>query len=478
MQKLWKYGLLVISMCYAGSNLCAQAPTPGMETPGLDLADSLRPFVIRNIIITGNKKTKPYIIERELPFYRGDSVNLAELVSKFDRARELLMNTTLFNEAIVALEKFEGYQVDVSIEVKERWYIFPIPYFKPVDRNLSEWAKQGYAFDRVNYGFKLNYNNFTGRNDKLKFWLITGYTRQVQFQYELPYVDRALKYGVRVGFSYMSNKEVNYGTVNNEQLFYSDSNRNNTLSRQVSANIDLTYRPGIWTRNSMRIAFIHQEVDTAVINRNPKYFSGKTNKISFPEISYRLEYTNVDYIPYPQKGLSGEVSILKRGLNRDFNMWQLSAKGSKHSMLGPKTSYSLQAAGVLRLPLDQPFINQRLFGYGDFYLRGLEKYVIDGVGAALVKNTLRQRILQFHVPSPFNSRTHDKIPFSIYLKTYGDVGYAYSKNTSNNALGNRMLYTGGFGLDVVTFYDLALRFEYSFNQLGQRGFFFHLKNDF
>ena len=38
--------------------------------------------------------------------------------------------------------------------------------------------------------------------------------------------------------------------------------------------------------------------------------------------------------------------------------------------------------------------------------------------------------------------------------------------------------TGGLGVDVVTFYDFILRFDYSFNQLGQKGLFLHVKNDF
>ncbi len=58
------------------------------------------------------------------------------------------------------------------------------------------------------------------------------------------------------------------------------------------------------------------------------------------------------------------------------------------------------------------------------------------------------------------------------------MGYAYNKNFTNNSLTNRMLYTGGFGMDVVTFYDIILRFDYSFNQMGQKGLFFHVKNDF
>src|SRR5205085_1987796 len=111
-------------------------------------------FIVGDIVISGNKHTKNYIIERELPFKSGDSVQLPELVKQFETARQQLINTRLFNEAIVSLKSVHGYIVDISIELKERWYVFPIPYIKPVDRNLSEWAKQGYGSDRLNYGFK------------------------------------------------------------------------------------------------------------------------------------------------------------------------------------------------------------------------------------------------------------------------------------------------------------------------------------
>jgi outer membrane protein assembly factor BamA len=478
MRKRWKYGLLLACICISYGRLCAQDAGPGNLLNQAGASDSLHPFVVRDIIISGNRKTKPYIIERELLFKRGDSVNLADLVSRFGRSKELLMNTSLFHEAVVYLKQFQGYKVDIGVDVKERWYLFPIPYFKPVDRNLSEWAKQGYSFSRVNYGLKLNYNNFTGRNDKLKLWLLTGYTKQFQFQYELPYVDKSLRYGARIGFSYMNNTEVNYATTNNEQMFYPhpDSSSSNIVARQWSGNIDITYRPAIKTRNTLRIAFVKQVVDSAIIARNPKYFSTGSTTLSFPEFSYRLEYTDLDYNPYPQKGVSGEVGLLKRGLNKDFNMWQLTAKGGMHGFLATKLSYSVTASGVLRVPFDQPFINMRLLGYGDFYLRGLEKYVIDGVGAMLLKNTLRRQVFQFYIPTPF--RSHEKIPFTIFAKTYADVGYAYNKSAYTNTLNNRMLYTGGFGVDVLTFYDLSFKFEYSFNQLGQSGFFLHFKNDF
>ena len=65
---------------------------------GLKNTSSSTHFIIGTIFIDGNKKTKPYIIERELPFQSGDSIYLPQLVSGFELARQQLMNTRLFNE--------------------------------------------------------------------------------------------------------------------------------------------------------------------------------------------------------------------------------------------------------------------------------------------------------------------------------------------------------------------------------------------
>ncbi len=62
------------------------------------------------------------------------------------------------------------------------------------------------------------------------------------------------------------------------------------------------------------------------------------------------------------------------------------------------------------------------------------------------------------------------LPFMA--KIFGDMGYAYNKTFTENSLVNKMLYTAGAGIDVVSSYDFVFRCEYSFNQLGQSGFFF------
>lgn len=437
--------------------------------------NSSTPFVVGDIIIEGNKRTKPYIIERELPFKRGDSINLPELVKGFEISRQQLMNTTLFNEVIISLKSFRGYMVDILIQVKERWYIFPIPYLKPIDRNLNEWAKQGYSLDRVNYGFKFTYNNFTGRNDKLKLWLITGYTQQLQFQYDQPYADKSLKHGYKIGFTYSFNREINYATIDNQQVFV-DSLPDGI--KQWSGHIDYTYRPGLRTTHLVSLSYTHQLVDPRINELNPKYYGSFRNEISFPELTYNISYVNVDYKPFPLTGWLADGTVSKRGYNREMNQWQMSGRASKGWALNKKAFYGLQGVGMLRFPFNQPYINQRMFGYGDMYLRGLENYVIDGAAGFLVRNTLRHQILKFSVPTYIKSKSHDRIPFRIYARLFGDAGYSYNKNFTNNSLTNRTLYTYGAGLDIVSFYDFVLRLDYSFNQLGQNGLFLHIKNDF
>ena len=401
------------------------------------------------------------------------------------------MNLRLFNDVVVSLKTFRGSVVDVSIDVKERWYLFPVPFFRPIDRNLSEWAKQGYGLDRVNYGARLSYYNLTGRNDKLKALFITGYTPQVSFSYEQPNADKNLKHGYGVNVSYATAKEVNYLTQNNEQRFVPLAGPINSfdtslyhlfhrqvLNEQFNATLSYTYRPAIRTRHTIRLSYNINKIDRAVLIANPRYYGNGKLSISYPELIYTVEYNNSDYIAYPLTGFTGDASFTKRGINDDMNLWQVNARGIAGWKVANKLYFGVQGYGAIKLPFNQPYINQRLLGYGDAYLRGLEKYVIDGVAGGLVRTTLRKDALHFSIPLLSRFRSLDRIPFRIYLKTYADGGYTYNKNFASNPLSNRLLYTGGAGVDIVTFYDFVFRFEYSMNQLGQKGLFLHFRNDF
>ena len=159
-------------------------------------------------------------------------------------------------------------------------------------------------------------------------------------------------------------------------------------------------------------------------------------------------------------------------------MLTLEAGLNKYFDLGKNWYSSIQLNGKIKLPFEQAYINQRGLGYGENYLRGLEYYVIDGVATALARSTLKKKIISFNVPFPFFPNLLTKIPFTLFANTYADLGYAYTKKKYDTYLNNRLLYSGGFGIDILTLYDINLRFEYSFNQLKENGLFLHNQSGF
>ena len=177
-------------------------------------------YTIRAIDIQGNTKTKPYIILRELPYQQGSKITKDSLETLNTIAQNQLFNTSLFTEVKVASTEVDSSTIDIQIVVKERWYFFPLPYFRWVDRNFSQWwNEQHRSLDRVNYGINLKQSNVTGNNDRLVLGLITGYTHQALLRYSFPFIDRKLRFGTGFGFQYYTQKEMNYTTQNDKQVF-------------------------------------------------------------------------------------------------------------------------------------------------------------------------------------------------------------------------------------------------------------------
>jgi outer membrane protein assembly factor BamA len=445
----------------------AQISSAGYADPKTDLSvpNDSAVFRIGEIYITGNRKTKSYIIERELTFKRGDSVNLFDLVYAFRKGHDNLINTHLFNDVIIYLRGFRGYIADVEIDVKERWYIFPVPYFVPVDRNLAAWGEKDYSLSR---------------NDNLMAWLITGYSQRVELAYTNPYVDKDLKHGFGFSASYAAAKELDALTSNNEQYFINAdtiSFAGKYLSKEFSFSLRYYYRPAIKIRHFFRINFNAISIDSTVTVYNPYYFNNNKRSVLFPELIYALNYTDVDYVSYPLKGVMFETGFLKRGINSAMNMWQLYFRSTESWNIAWKTYFVTQNQCMVKLPLDEPFFNQQYLGYGELYLRGLDRYVVDGVAGTMFRNSLLRELFNFRIPF-LHVPSHDFIPIRIYACLFSDFGYVYNQSFTGNSLVNRPLYSAGFGVDLVTFYDLVLRLDYGFNQLGQNGLFLHIRNDF
>ena len=320
-----KHSIWLVAALISCCSITAQQPDMPPPVADSSVAAAAR-FIVGEIFINGNRKTKASIILREIPFHPGEEYPLQDLVKKFEDARRQLMNTTLFHTVVVAAKSFEGNKIDIVVDVKERWYLFPVPYLKPVDRNLNQWiVEQKASLSRVNYGAKVLYNNATGRNDKFRLWLIAGYTKQFSISYDRLYIDKAMKWGMKFGLSAGKNRELNYNTINDKQVFLKDNDR--YIRNFVNTYAELTYRRAIKTRHSFGIAYSTEQVQDTIVTLNPTYFKSGRNRIKFPELYYSMAYYDVDYIPYPTQGYAANVSISKRGFNNTINVWQLHVKG-------------------------------------------------------------------------------------------------------------------------------------------------------
>lgn len=434
-------------------------------------------YTIGSIELKGNKQTKNYIIFREVTFKEGNTYKPNELTNALSLTQKQLINTLMFNEVLVYVSSLRANIATVKIEVKERWYLLPLPYFKIVDRNFNQWwFDHKRDLNRVNYGIKFTHDNLSGRKDKLSIDLVNGYNQQVFIGYNQPFSDKKLKQGFSVVMFYNRQREMNYNTINNKQAFLKLPH---FVRESKGINFQYTYRPDSKYRFSANIGLNDENVLDTIVKLNPNYYGNNKSAISFFSIAAGLKYNNVDYIPFPQKGLIYEFYLYNRGFSKQMNLFSFTAeatyaiKFSKANFVQFHNWLNIRAKAT-----DQPFINQSLLGYGDVFLRGMESYVVDGTMGFLSNTTIYQKLFTYIFKNPFKIKNHEKIPFTFYIKAFGDMGYVKNTTTNANSFTNSFLYTKGVGIDVLSLYDFVFRLEYSFNQFGQSGFGIRARGDF
>lgn len=480
--KMWRQLLFVFAIVcsvvcvHAQVNLAADALLYSTDE-GATTTDTVSRFTIKEIQIDGNRKTKDFIVLRELPFKQEEQYPLNVLVEKFAKTKQQLMNTGLFRSVVVSLKSLQGYDVNVSIEVKERWYIYPIPLVKTVDRNINDWiVTQKMDLKRINYGVKLTHKNLTGRNDRLYVNLVNGFTKQVALRYDGLYLDKKLKWSSNFNVAWGKNHEIVYNTINDKQVAY--RNNNEFVNSFLRTQFEVSYRRAITTRHTFGIGYTFEDVADTLFKLNSKY-SFQRKAVRYPEIYYRLSHYNVDLIPYPKKGYIAEGMLLKKGVCSEVNLWQLSALGSGYWPLNSKYTFNLRVAGMLKLPFRQTYITKQFLGYNNMFMQGYEYNVIDGVAGGYTKAVLMRQLFNtaIRIPSKRVERLNN-IPLAVYAKVYSNTGYVYNPEPGNNYLANRMLYSGGVGLDIVLFNDFIIKLEYSANQFRENGLYLHKRDYF
>jgi len=440
---------------------------------------------VRDIIISGLKRTKESIVLRELTFAIGDTLPQSELGTIMERNHDNLLNLAIFNQVVVNVKEWdtENNTIDVSIDVKESWYIYALPILELADRNFNVWWNTyDHKLDRLNLGGRLEFLNFTGRNDKLKAKLQFGYTPKQELEYRFPYLNRRQSLGVSVGFLHSINKEVSYATVDNQEQFIQIDERK--LLQRYRAQASVVYRPSLFIKYEFALMFQEYVVDQEVLSYNEDYFrNGGTENTTFITRASAV-YDERDFKIYPSKGIVAQIELEKTGFGNvsDENKLTTRAAFEWNNTFGQRFQQRIVGIGYYSFIRTQPsYIYYKALGYGQNYVRGYELYVVDGLDYVIGKYQLAYKLFDSKVSwgeKTFMAQFRE-MPFRVFLSLGIESGRAYDPFTAaENPLANQWLYGGGPGIDFVLYNNFLFQFTYSYNHLGEKGFFIHNKTSF
>lgn len=431
-------------------------------------------FTIKSIDIEGNTKTKSYILLRELPYHVGDIISKDSLEVLNTLAEQQLYNTSLFLSTKVTSQFLKGNesgQVQIQIVVKERWYTIPKPYFKWVDRNFSQWwNEQHHSLDHVNYGVSLYQSNLTGNNDKLVIGVIGGYTKQNILRYQLPFFDKKLKYGFGLGWQNYAQKEINYTTQNDKQVFFKTLD---VIRSGYRANVNLSYRPNLFERHSLQIGWGKEQLSDSGFLKQPLFLPNYKKALSYIDLSVAFTKIQFDYNAYPTKGNSTEFIAYQR-FSKASNFTSIQFRKIKAHSFSSKNFMLFESNSMLKFLPNYNYLDTRLVGYGNLQFNGLEYYIIDGNAATIFKTSFQHSIGSITIKNPITQKFLPEAKFQFWVRAFSNLGYVYSDHVLNtNKLSNTLIRTAGIGLDVISIYDFVLKIDYSVNQLGDKGLYLH-----
>lgn len=446
-------------------------------------SDSSKNMVrIRAIEISGNKKTNLQIINRELLFAAGQNYAHDDFIGRLNQSRLNLLNTSLFNfvtiDTLSELNQDSPVSLTIKINLIERWYVWPIPILEITDRNFNAWVKDQ-DFTRLNYGAKIRWYNFTGRMDELDGIFQFGKNHALGIAYLNPYVDKRKHLGLGFEMGYKKDRETGYLTAD-DKLRFAFVPEGLSSEKYISA--IATYRRNIFTTHQLLIGLRSLSFSDSLLALNADYSYRGVNKPVFLNLYYKLKIDHRDIKYYPLTGWYADLELSKSGFGLAFEnpvhvAWAKTTT-RYYGKLSDRWFTGLSFIGKVSSHAWQPYFLIRGLGYNRDYVRGYEYNVIDGKHFALLRTNIKFSLLPEKVynigfiPTPRFGLIH----YALYLTAFADAAYVWQPQwigEFDNKLPRTLLAGAGLGLDVVTYYDKVVRFEYSINKSGKSGIFIH-----
>jgi len=443
-------------------------------------------FVPRKIIFTGLRKTKRAIVAREIPFSVGTPILVEDTARFFQTAAYNIFNTRLFNYVQCRVDSLQadssGHSTGiVRIQLHERWYTFPSPIFELADRNFNEWWYDRNAdLRRVNLGVRFLQKNVRGRNEDLTLIVQGGFTRKLDVTYFFPYIDRRQTWGLKLSGSFANNKDVAVRSVGNRLIYRRDEE---SFGRERwMGNLQFSHRKSIYGYHYIDFFYQYNRISDFIAGYNDSYFSKGLPYQRYGEVRYSFlaDRRNVRYFAtrgYAFSAMAGRIGLLPAD---NFNLWYIRGTLATYKAVSERLYFASRVEMELSNPQNQPYLGTRSLGYENRFVRGYERYIMEGAVNGYSRNTLRYKILG----RKFNARwvplkQFQFVPLDVYITAFGDAGVVQNPHVlpENKRLVNTILAGYGLGINIVSFYDVVFRAEYSRNIHHDSGVYFSFLTD-
>jgi outer membrane protein assembly factor BamA len=407
--------------------------------------------IVDTVMITGNEKTRSYVILDEMTLTPGSVVSGTAI--EYDRGR--IYSLGLFNRVDISYDRLDSLRV-LIVDVHERWYLIPVPLFGFRDGDPK----------KPFFGGGLLHNNFSGRNQKLFLSLVFGYNPSFEMYFSDPQIDRSnnLYFSGNLSYSRVRNRSERETAVSgefDERHFDVNSTIGKRFSLYESAGINFgyhsvdinEYRPGRTVSTTGKDAYLYGRLSYVYDSRDIREYPMAGHFLAFSMTRYGFGTSGVDFTR-----LGGDM--------RAYARLPLTLT------LAIRLHGTVVAGGVI------PTYNRVYFGYAE-RIRGYFRTVFEGedmIGSSLELRypILPARIIEFHaVPLP---REFTVWRFGISTVLFGDAGTVWFRG---EPLRLRSVVSGyGAGIDFLLPYSAVIRAAYARNDVGKGQFLFDFRAAF
>ena len=406
--------------------------------------------IVDTIIVGGNEKTQAYVILDEMTLRRGSPVTAAAM--EYDRER--IYSLGLFTHVDIMYDSLGGIRF-LYVEVRERWYIIPIPIFGFRDGDPH----------KIFFGAGLLHYNFRGRNQTLYGSLVFGYDPSVEFSFTDPQIDREhnLYAGISTSYSRVKNRSVVQSALTGD--FY---------ERHFDVNTSLGKRLSLYASAGINVGFHDADVTSYLPGRTVSPTG--TDRYLYGSVSYFYDSRNLK--EYATSGTMLSLYVSRSGFGESaVGYTRFGADAREYLPFAPGFSLATRLFGSVVAGGIVPTYAHTYFGTGE-RIRGYYRVVMEGEDIAGGTAEIRYSLLDprtfffsaVSIPSEFSVWR-----FGISLVLFTDTGTTWYRG---DRLQFSSLATGyGAGVHFLLPYSVILRTEYAWNLYGTGQFIIDIRGN-